>query len=154
MSIRSLYQGLTSTNSAHLYVGDVQVDVRLPRKPPVVIEEWTRWGAGISDDSDNSDSSDEDLDYSDEEEAAEARHNSKEANMPELKPWKTLLLLPEKSQGCSRSVSVSSKSRQFEGPLAMAATDRYAEDANEERDSRELTEPVRRLLDALDPMLP
>lgn len=85
-------------------VGDIPIDIALPRPPPKVTEEWTRWG------DEESESSSESSSYLDDDDDDRARDSSisdeDDINEPiirpriykgdkalELKPWKTLLPL-------------------------------------------------------------
>lgn len=162
MSLRTIYHSIHQQTTAHVYVNEIPLNLRLPPKPPVILEEWTRWGETVSDWSDSSSSSGMDA-PSDDDTDTIASDDGRDPGAEtwrgiELKPWKTLLPLqdvrdlrvPEESRPEFRRRSSNIPTVE----LAMSSTNTYSEDVQAERDARELTDVVRRLLAALDPMVP
>jgi hypothetical protein len=183
MSLKTVYQNINRKTTAHIYVGQEPLDIRVPVRPPAPSEEWTRWGDDVSEESDDqSDTSLEDEYASQvggEDDFGVADVPGVEVtNVPVLKPWKALIRVDhtvslweedvENDQVRSLSIeasgvtsstalwaaATSERPLATQPELAMSSVDTYAEDPLLERDMRELSEPLIRLLSSLDPMLP
>lgn len=184
MSLKTVYQNINRKTTAHIYVGQEPLDIRVPVRPPAPSEEWTRWGDDVSEESDEqSDTSLEDEYASQgvpEDDFGMADVPGVEVtNVPVLKPWKALIRV-DHTVSLWEEDAENDQVRPFtiEGPgvpnnptalwaaataqrptttqpeLAMSSGDTYADDPQLERDMRELSEPLLRLLSSLDPMLP
>jgi hypothetical protein len=169
MSLKTVYENINRKTTAHIYVGEEALDIRVPVKPPAPSEEWTRWGEDVSEESDDQSETSLDDDYASPDEEIDL--GAVELNMPILKPWKALIridntvsLWEEDTENEHKFAdipfqSMAALSTNQERPavqteLAMSSVDTYAEDPLLERDIRELSEPLIRLLTSLDPMLP
>ncbi|KAJ9107467.1 hypothetical protein QFC21_000920 [Naganishia friedmannii] len=173
MSLKTVYENINRKTTAHIYVGEEALDIRVPVKPPAPSEEWTRWGEDVSEESDDQSETSLDDDYASQPDE-EIDLGAVELNMPILKPWKALIridntvsLWEDDAENENKFMpatdvpfqSMASLSTSLERPavqpeLAMSSVDTYAEDPLLERDIRELSEPLIRLLSSLDPMLP
>lgn len=162
MSLRTIYHSILQQTTAHIYVGKLPLDICLPIKPPVVREEWTRWGENVSDWSDSSSSASTSADSDDESDGTisdtETELGSKRWEELEIKPWKTLLPLQNlknlKGDGPLDQNGLPKKSNVPTVELAMSSANTFSESVQAERDARELTQHVRRFLSVLDPSLP
>ncbi|KAJ9110438.1 hypothetical protein QFC19_001564 [Naganishia cerealis] len=172
MSLKTVYQNINRKTTAHIYVGEEALDIRVPAKPPAPSEEWTRWGEDVSEESDDQSETSLEDDYASQLDD-EVDFTPAELRMPALKPWKALIRIDntvslwEDTENEHNYTTVTDipfqrmavRSTSQERPavqpeLAMSSVDTYAEDPLLERDIRELSEPLVRLLSSLDPMLP